>query len=642
MKLRHVSIKNFRSLVDVSIPIEDSTVLVGENNSGKTAFLEAMRIALPFRTSFGKSSPFNEYDFHVFQNGDSFKTSPGIIIELWFREDQSDEWPEPLVQDLTDIIQTDPEKDLDFIGLRLSCKYDGTAAEVVSKWEFLTPDGQPLGGRGANPANLGKFLAYLRFFYLSSLRDSEDEFTSRSQFWGRILRELQIPDEQQQALSAELSKLNESLLKADPKLGKLQLTLDKASQIMGLKAGHNTTIQALPLKPWELMSKSEVVMRATTDGLPLPLSRHGQGMQSLSVLFLFQAYIDVLLKPTFKAETEAILALEEPEAHLHPHATRTLAASLHALESQKLISTHSPYFIQEIPFEQIRMFRRKGTVSKALYIHRFFEVNVPASEDLIKFCSYSKNKYQYDSGSSLLRVYGKIEEQEYKNLLACYPGQKEIHTELRKVKDRSQCYLSKEQLADLETYAKRVRGEVLFARSWLLCEGQSEYLLLQYLAGLLGTPLDQFGITVIDFQNNGSPGAFVGLARSFDIPWLMVCDSDSEGQKFYKQVLDCGFTATELKDLVRQLPDKDVDIESYLVRNGFLNEYLSILKKRGTKLSKQSGQLGFEDEVVAKLKSDKMQSMIALINELKANGAGASKVPPFLAKIIQDVIAKAS
>jgi predicted ATPase len=38
--------------------------------------------------------------------------------------------------------------------------------------------------------------------------------------------------------------------------------------------------------------------------------------------------IDVLLKPTFQPETEAILALEEPEAHLHPQATRALAANL--------------------------------------------------------------------------------------------------------------------------------------------------------------------------------------------------------------------------------------------------------------------------------------------------------------------------
>jgi putative ATP-dependent endonuclease of OLD family len=108
------------------------------------------------------------------------------------------------------------------------------------------------------------------------------------------------------------------------------------------------------------MSKAQVVIRGRGTEVDLPLSRHGQGMQSLSVLFLFQAYLDVLLKPQFREETTAILALEEPEAHLHPHASRCLALMLGGIKSQKIISSHSPFFVQEIPFEQIRLFRSLG------------------------------------------------------------------------------------------------------------------------------------------------------------------------------------------------------------------------------------------------------------------------------------------
>jgi len=35
MKLRHVRIKNFRCFSDVQMPVDDSTILIGENNSGK-------------------------------------------------------------------------------------------------------------------------------------------------------------------------------------------------------------------------------------------------------------------------------------------------------------------------------------------------------------------------------------------------------------------------------------------------------------------------------------------------------------------------------------------------------------------------------------------------------------------------------
>ena len=327
MKLREIIVKNFRNLVDVAVPVEDTTVLIGENNSGKTACLDALRVALT-RNLTGRGTVFDEYDYHMSKPGDSPQTSDGIVIELWFREDAPDEWPDPLVQALNEIIQTDPVKDIDSIGLRVSSKFDVPANEIVTKSEFLTLDGQPVGGRGASAVNLTRFLSYTRFFYLSALRDSANEFSPRSQYWARILRDLKISEEQRKTLGEELAKLNDALLKADPRLEQVRTSLDKVQKIMALGTQQNTSIQALPLRPWDLMSKSEVVMKAQGTEIDFPLSQHGQGMQSLAVLFLFQAYIDVLLKPTFEPETEAILALEEPEAHLHPQATRALAANL--------------------------------------------------------------------------------------------------------------------------------------------------------------------------------------------------------------------------------------------------------------------------------------------------------------------------
>ena len=335
MKLREVRIKNFRCLENVVVPISDTTVLVGENNTGKTAFLEALRFALTRSTQARGARPFTEYDYHMVNAGDSPESCEGIIIELWFREDSPDEWPDPLVQALAEIIQIDPQLDLDSIGLRLFSKYDETAKDFNTNWEFLTLDGQPVGGRAASPANLARFLLYIRCFYLSSLRDSETEFSPRSRFWGRILRGLKISDEQKKALEEELGKLNENLLKLDPRLDNIIDTLDKVQQITEIGIEQKTSIQALPLKPWDLMSKAEIVVQSRGGEIGFPLRSHGQGMQSLAVLFLFQAYIQVLLKPDFEPQTEAILALEEPETHLHPQATRALASNLGEVQSQK-------------------------------------------------------------------------------------------------------------------------------------------------------------------------------------------------------------------------------------------------------------------------------------------------------------------
>src|ERR1043166_1186956 len=45
-KLKEIRVQNFRHLADVTIPIGDTTVLVGANNSAKTALPDALRVAL--------------------------------------------------------------------------------------------------------------------------------------------------------------------------------------------------------------------------------------------------------------------------------------------------------------------------------------------------------------------------------------------------------------------------------------------------------------------------------------------------------------------------------------------------------------------------------------------------------------------
>lgn len=640
MKLKEIKIKNFRCLVEVSVPIdENNTILVGENNSGKTALLDAMRAALP-RTTAGRGTPFEEYDYHMVAANDSPQSSDGIVIELWFREDQTDEWPSSLMQALDNIIQTDPIEDIDSIGLRLSSKYDHNTNEVVTKWEFLTLDGQPLGGRGANPGNLPKFLSYIRFFYLSSLRYSGIEFSPRSQFWGRILRDLKISEKQRQELTEELSKLNEALLKGDPRLEKVIEELDRGQGVLELEGRQKTSIQALPLKPWDLMSKAEVVIKTTGGDIDFPLARHGQGMQSLAVIFLFQAFIAILLKPTFEPETEAILALEEPEAHLHPQATRSLAANLDKVKSQKIISTHSPYFIQEIPFTQIRMFRREGPYSKVVYIKRSFTAKIPNKPELLTFCQNNDPKFTYHPGKSTLSLFGRMEEIEYRSLLRIYPGENDVFAELKRLKKESQLYLSDDDLLELDTYAKRIRGEILFAKAWLLCEGQSEYLLLRYFAEIINMPFDQAGIAIIDFQNNGSPGAFVGLAMAFDIPWIMICDNDQAGQSFIDQIRKRGFTDDEINSLAKPLPGDGFDLELFLIMNGFISEYIGILSDRNIALNKNEGDEGFEEEVAEKLRSDKKGYALALVEKLRTKGADGACVPDFFKRIIETIIAK--
>ena len=147
---------------------------------------------------------------------------------------------------------------------------------------------------------------------------------------------------------------------------------------------------------------------------------------------------------------------------------------------------------------------------------------------------------------------------------------------------------------------------------------------------------------MIDYQNNGSPGAFVGLARAFEIPWIMICDNDQGGKDSIRQVQNRGLTVPDLNQLVRLLPEEGMDWEMFLVKNGFIQECRQILAERSVILTTNEGTAGFEDELAGKIRSDKTGYAIALIEKLQETSSDASKVPPFLQTAIEDVIAKAS
>ena len=87
MFLKEVRVKNFRSLKDVDVMLDDSTILIGENNSGKSTLLDAIRIGL---SRPGTRFVFDDYDFFMDSEISSPKDSEGIKIVLIFEERKVD------------------------------------------------------------------------------------------------------------------------------------------------------------------------------------------------------------------------------------------------------------------------------------------------------------------------------------------------------------------------------------------------------------------------------------------------------------------------------------------------------------------------------------------------------------------------
>jgi putative ATP-dependent endonuclease of the OLD family len=631
MRITQLKIKNFRSIKELELQLGETTVFIGPNNAGKTAILDALRIVLT-RKWGQRGSGFTEYDIHLENETDDPKLSPGIEIEIRVDESHPDEWPDSLQQDLDPIIQTDPVTGQNSITLRAQCAWDAGEKAYLPSWAFLNAARAPLAGSSARRMNLEKFWQYLPVFYLSALRDADDEFSTHSQFWGKLLKAMEIPDALEKRTQKVLDLLNRKLLDADPRLAEIAETLTGVTRIAASERQGGVNLRVVPLKAWDILSKAQIILRNESERPWLPLQNHGQGIQSLSVIFLFQAFVNHLLKELYEDESSPVLALEEPETHLHPQAARTLWRHIRELAGQKFITTHSPFFVQHVPYRDLRLVRLTPTGTEVRWLPAFFSAEVPENARFLAEVAALPNLLKYDRALRKLTVQGKLDQPTYRKLLACFTSAADranVHPILRKLHDESKIFVSDSELHDLETYAMRIRGEIFFARKWLLIEGQAEYLIVHALARAVGYDLDEHGIAVIDAANNGNPTTFAVLARALGIPWKCLFDGDPAGTGYVASIGQRDFPAAELATRCGTLPH--VDLEAQLIADGLEPELRAIM----TEIGVHNVANLTTPELTESIRNHKTDYAGKLATRLEADEAFAARFPQPLLDLIE-------
>ena len=254
-----------------------------------------------------------------------------------------------------------------------------------------------------------------------------------------------MSEEQQLGLEQQLAQINQAVLDGHQTFEAIKDELAKAGALIPL-GPDSVSIEAVPARVLDMLARTQVKL-ANVGGARLPVSQHGAGTQSLSVLFSFEAFVAHRLSQAFDLNAEPVLALEEPEAHLHPSAIRALWPTLDGLAGQKVIATHSCDLLSAVPLMALRRLARRGG---RIVIFRV--------------------------GSSTLSA-----------------------IEAQKV-----------------TYHVRAKsGALLFARCWLLVEGESEFVLLSEMARVSGIDLELEGVATVELPNGlelwRSPGTS-GLA----------------------------------------------------------------------------------------------------------------------------------
>ena len=563
MFLCRVDITNFRGIKKLSLTLDDVIVLIGENNTGKSTILDALQFCLS-RSLTRKSGLFTEYDYHLLHRNSQPVDAEPIEIILYFAERQEGEWPNEIPQMFPDVVQT-TDDEIQSITLRVSSGFDKVTGDFNTNWDFLDLKGSPL-PKARNPRYIFQLQQLAPVFYLAALRDAAQEFRPRSQLWGPFVRSLEIDPQLREEIEQSLSELNQRVLDAHQSFGTVTERLRNASKFVPLGSDDPVSIEAIPGKVFDLLSRTQVMLTSKT-GVHLPISRHGEGTQSLAVICLFDAFLRSQLEGGYHQYTEPILALEEPEAHLHPAAVRSIFSLLRDFKGQKIIATHSSELVASVPLTSLRRLRR-------------FEGNMTI--------------YQVNDGA-----------------------------------------LSQDELNKLDYHVRLTRGNLLFARCWLLVEGETEPSIFNECGRILGYSLFSEGICCVEYAQSGVE-KFIKLADQLGIEWLVVADNDQQGEQYLqssKRFLNGRLDRRYLYLLLHG------DIEVFLCMEGYgaiFEENISPQKQKS--IQAQKGTIDYWRQVVMARSSNfsKPKAALAVVEEIEKNGP--SGVPDQIRQIIESAL----
>jgi putative ATP-dependent endonuclease of OLD family len=454
--------------------------------------------------------------------------------------------------------------------LRVTAEYSKVTQDIETAYEFLDANGKSLPAK--NRSRLSALQQLRPLFYLSALRDAGKEFSRSSQFWSPFVKNSQIdPAKKARNRRAAGGDQCNEIIEAHGTFKGVREHLSKVQDLVALGDHDVVSVDAVPARVFDMLNRTQVSIASST-GAKLPIGRHGEGTQSLTVLMLFDAFLksELARKQGIK-ESKPIVALEEPEAHLHPNAVRALWKTIRDIDGQKLIATHSGDLLSEVELTSIRrLYRSKG------------QVKVGA-----------------------------------------------IPTGLLDPRDQRK----------FDFLVRRTRGELFFARCWLLGEGETEAILFAGVAEVLGLDLEQAGVRCVEYRL-GDIDYFLDAANALGIAWHCLTDADTQG----------AIDARKAEDRIPGTPKRPwrhmsvlvgaSSIEPYLAANGFLDVYeaIALPAKKKAKLTVPAGDPAYIEQII-KCIPDKPTAAYAVVEEMRARGVNS--VPPAIKAAVMKAVALA-
>lgn len=456
MFLSSIHIKNFRGIHDLSVNFNKKlNVIIGPNGALKTTLIDAIRL--------------------FFGWGDQYSDQI-ITREDFYRE----------------VVKTEGEDDREFAENHIEIHYvfsDLSATQLGAFCDYLVIDGNnvtaevtieynlSVEGRVSRTYFTGKRDAeqkadydtfqLFRSYYLSALRDStHDLMDSRNNILGKVIKRRVEKNDNEETISDIFIEANNQLLNQP----EVRTTKDNINENLGTILRKDPQNIDMAITP----SKVDYIVNAIKPFIPISNNKKidGYRLWKNSLGFNNLIYIATVLsdiKDCHESEENTLFALfiEEPEAHLHPQLQINLYEFLKGADeennSQTFITTHSPTLTSRIPLENIILLR-----DKQYNIANCFKDRVGEG---IKFDT-KQNKYVDE-----------VKTKYYKDMIV--------------------------------RYLDVTRSQLLFSSGVLFVEGISEALLLHTFSKIIGKPLGDYEIELVDTGGTAF-GQFLMLFNSSD------------------------------------------------------------------------------------------------------------------------------
>lgn len=325
MKLRKIIIKNFRNLRNISIKPAEKTVIIGENNSGKSNFLYALRLILdPNSKRLENDLSSDDINDIAFSQGDK---QFSITIEIGCLNHHQE--LEAIFMESLD--RTDEETFVTIQGLYIQDD-DGNFS-----WNIrLLP---PAGSAKDPELFTSRMFRSIPLYYLDAIRSAEKELrlSSRGTF-SDLLKNIDLSDVSPNVIS-NIRAANEAL-NLNTGINTIATGISDLLEPQMPGGESRVSIRVANEDPSQLLKDLHLGLKRQNDSKEYDISRHGTGLQNLVLIAMFRHKIATAGK------NQPILAIEEPESHLHPHAQRCLFKDLEKIKNPILLTTHSPEIVE--------------------------------------------------------------------------------------------------------------------------------------------------------------------------------------------------------------------------------------------------------------------------------------------------------